>query len=133
MAITTPLGSCCLKLETDSFWVGNNFLILPKMKVFQSFPKPGCFQKSHEEQPAATPKVPTAEGDLRRLLFGEGLLAFPSWVSVQLSHQCCPPSVGSPAPLQWGLEPAVPRSKGNVFPTKVWSWARPRPIISLLV
>lgn len=133
MAITTSLSSCCLKLEPDSYWVGNNFPILPKTKVFQSFPKPGCSQKSHEKQPAATPKCPTAEGDLRCLLFISGLLASPSWVFVQLPHQCCPPSMDSPAPLQQGFEPGVPRSKGNILPTKVWSWSHPRPMIPLLI
>jgi len=133
MAITISLGSCCLKLELDSFWVGNNFPILPKMKVFQSFPKPRCFQKSHEKQPTATPKCPSAEGDLRCLLIFSEVLAFPSWVSVQLSHQCCPPSTDSPAPLQQGFEPGVPRRKGNVLSTKVWNWFHPGPAIPLLM
>lgn len=43
IAITTSLGSCCLKLEPDSFWVGNNSPILPKAEIFQNFPKPWCF------------------------------------------------------------------------------------------
>lgn len=133
MAIITSLGSCCLKLELDSFWVGNNFLILPKTKVFQSFPKLGCFQKSQEQQPAATQSVQQTKGDLKRLLSSSGLLAFPSWVSVQLSHQCCSPSIGSPAPLQQRFEPGVPRSKRNILPTEVWRWDHPRQTISLWI
>lgn len=39
----------------------------------------------------------------------------------------------NPAPLQQGFEPGVPRRKGNILPTKVWSWCHPRSIISLLI